>query len=314
MYRFFFLICLFLGLVMAMLCSSPSPREKSSPIPSLSTSFPRQVQDALGQTFIIATPPQRIVSHTLATDEILSAMCPPQRIAALSPLAFDKRYSNLTDTGHFTLAHQVEEILHLHPDLIFVANYTRAETVELLQTTGAKVFRFAHFQDVAAIKNNIRIVGEVIGEEHRAEHLVMQMEHDLKTIQAHLPHLRSPLRVMSYTVDHYTAGAHTLFDDMVKYVGAINVATEQGIEQYVQISDEHILLWRPDFIITPAHSDEFEQVRRQLLSRPAIVTSLAGKGERIILIDNRHLLAVSHYVVLGIKALAENLYQQGKAS
>lgn len=304
-YRFFFFIFLLLSVSIVITFSSS---QEAIPLSSKTTSFPRPLQDALGKTLIIPAPPQRIVSQTLATDEILFAICPPKRIAALSPLAFDERYSNLKDNGHFSIAHQVEQILRLNPDLIFVASYSRAETVELLQATGAPVFRFAHFQNLEEIKDNIRTVGYAIGEEIRAELLVRQMEHDLQAIRAHLPQGYSPPKVMSYSVGHYTAGVHTLFDDIVKYLGAINIASERGIEQYVQISDEQILVWQPDFIITHAHPSEFVQVRHQLLENPAIATSLAGKGERIIIIDNRHFLSVSHYIVLGIKVLAESLY------
>ena len=68
------------------------------------------------------------------------------------------------------------------------------------------------------------------------------------------------------------------------------------------------MAWQPDFIVTHAAKNEFEWVRRQLLQNPAIAASKAGKAGRIIVIDNRYFAAVSQYIVLGIKALAEGLY------
>ncbi len=270
-------------------------------------SFPRQLYDAAGKVLIIPTRPQRIVSQTLASDEILLAICPTSRIVAVSVLAQDKKYSNVVDKAGMVVgqaADNVEHILGLNPDLIFVASYSRAETVKLLQATGAPVFRFSKFFSVADIKENIKTIGYAIGEEQRAAALIAQMDHSINAIPTGT---QSP-RVMSYSLGNYTAGSHTTFDDMVKIVGAVNVAAEQGIKQHAKISDEQILAWQPDFIVTHAVFGEFAEVRRQLLENPAIAASNAGKAGRIIVIDNRYFLSVSQYIVDGIKALAEGLY------
>lgn len=272
------------------------------------TFFPRQLQDATGETFLISSPPQRIVSQTLATDEILLAICPVKRIVALSSLAQDSTYSNIVTQARrmVTLStDNVEQILSRKPDLIWVASYNRAEVIELLKMTGAPVFRLANFHGLEDIKQNIRLVGEVIGEEQRANDLITQMERDLNDIRAKLPKGRKPVRVMSYSVGNYTAGAHTTFDDMVHWVGAINVASEQGIEQHAKISDEQILVWQPDFIITHAPLSEFSVIRQQLLKHPAIAASSAGQAGRIIVIENRYFMAVSQYIVEGIRAMSK---------
>src|SRR5262249_20627021 len=56
--------------------------------------FPRELRDANGETLNLQREPQRIVSQTLGTDEILLAICPPERVVALSNLAEDENYSN----------------------------------------------------------------------------------------------------------------------------------------------------------------------------------------------------------------------------
>lgn len=286
-------------------------KQPSSPTTETSTSsFPRQLRDEAGNLLNIASRPQRIVSQTLATDEILLAICPLERIAAVSPLAWNPKYSNVAEKARTLVqaSEQIEHILSLNPDLIFVAHYNRAETVQLLQATGAPVFRFAHFRNVADIKKNIKTVGTAIGEEQRAAALVAQMEQDIKAIRRRIPSNLKPPRVMSYSLGNYTAGRHTTFDEMANLVGAINVAAEQGIEQHALISDEQILAWQPDFIVTHAAQREFEQVRRQLLNNTAIAASSAGKAGQIIIIDNRYFLSVSQYLVYGIRALAEGLF------
>lgn len=274
-------------------------------------SFPRKFRDAVGNTLIIPSPPQRIVSQTLGTDEILLAICPLERIVAVSSVAKDAKYSNVVEKAQLIAGQassHVEQILSFQPDLIFVASYSSAEMVKLLQTTGAPVFLFAHFQNVTDIKNNIKTIGYAIGEEQRAVALLTQMETDIQTIRARIPKNRASPRVLLYSQWGYTAGANTIFNDMLRIVNAINIATEQGIEGHVKISTEQIMKWQPEVIVTGAIPGKFEEVRQFLLKNQAIATSQAGKMGRILMIDIRYLNTVSQYIVYGIKALAAGLY------
>jgi len=272
--------------------------------------FPRSLIDATGKTLVISSAPQRIVSQTLATDEILLAICPPTRIIALSPLATDTIYSNIVTSVRQLKIHttnNVEQILSLKPDLILVANYNRAETLELLQTMGTPVLQFTQFDSIQAIESNIRLLGEAIGEEQRAEALITKMKREIEEIRAQFPARLRPLRVLSYSPGNYVAGRHTTFDDMTKIIGVVNIASEQGIEYEAKISDEQILTWQPDVIVTHAATSELAQVREQLLTQPTIAASRAGKAGNIVVIDERHFAAISHYLVEGIRTLALKL-------
>jgi iron complex transport system substrate-binding protein len=273
--------------------------------------FPRQLRDASGRVITIKAPPQRIVSMTLSTDEILLAICSTERITGFSALALDPKYSNIVAEARASakpIVENAEQILRIEPDLIFVASYTRAETVEQLEAAGATVFRFANFISIEDIKQNIRTVGYAIGEDERAEALVAQMERDLSAIRARVPVGGARPRVMSFSADGYTAGTNTLFDDIVRAAGAINVAAEQGLEGYPRISAEQVAAWQPDFIIAGADGSALEDTRRRLLANPAVAATDAARADRIILIENRYFLTVSQYVVRAVGAVVDGLY------
>ncbi|OQW95393.1 MAG: hypothetical protein BWK79_02650, partial [Beggiatoa sp. IS2] len=274
--------------------------------------FPRMLQDSFGETLVILKKPQRIISQTLATDEILLALCPPERIIALSALATNDYYSHVVKQAKWTVKQQIdggiESILGLNPDLVFVATYNRIEMVNLLRATGSQVFRFNNFHSVNDIKNNIRIMGYMIGEDERANSLITQMEQAITTIRQKIPKNMPPPRILFYDSWNYTAGRHTFFDDMVHLVHGINLASEKDIEGYVKLNSEFIHDWQPDVIVTSAVQGQFEQTRRHLLENPMIATSLAGKAGHIIVIDHRDFNATSHYIVPAIATLAEGLY------
>ena len=84
----FFLVCLIIiGLVMVFVGGKPLVLNSSSPsvtnFPNEITPFPRKLSTANGEILVIPQRPQRIISQTLATDEILLAICPLNVPAAL---------------------------------------------------------------------------------------------------------------------------------------------------------------------------------------------------------------------------------------
>lgn len=272
--------------------------------------FPRELTDAAGETLVIPEPPRRIVSQTLGTDEILLSICPTDFIVALSDLAEDPNYSNVVEQaegipGRTTQG--AEQILQLNPDLVFVASYSRAETVEILKKTGAPVFRFANFTSIEDIKNNIKTVGYATGCDAKAEVIVKQMTEELTAISDRIPKLDRPVRVMSYG-GGYTAGSGTLFDDMVRAVGAVNVSVENNLEGFAKISGEKLAEWQPDFIVAGANTADRENKRQQLLVDPVIASTKAGKEGKVIVIDNRYYLAVSHFVTKAVEDLFDGIY------
>ena len=276
--------------------------------------FPRQIVDAGGNVLTIPARPARIASQTLATDEILLDICPNSQIVAVSDVAEDTDYSNVVAQAKQIPNRSVkdaEQILQARPDLIFVASYSRAETVELLKASNAPVFRFSNFDSIDDIRTNIKTVGAASGCDENAAKLLQQMNDELAKIKARIPMNQPQPRVMSFGADGYTAGKNTMFDSIAAAAGAINTSAEQGLTGFPKISGEKILEWQPDFIVTGARAGEAEVKKKQLLANPIIAASEAGKHGRIIVIETRYLLAVSQYVTHAVKTLAEELAANG---
>jgi iron complex transport system substrate-binding protein len=272
--------------------------------------FPRVIRDASGAPLVIPHKPQRIISQTLGTDEILLAIREPQRLVALSILADNAHYSNVTAQAHLVKERanaDAEQMLSLYPDVIFVASYSKAELVELLQAAHAPVFRFTHFDHLDDIKANIRTVGYAIGEDANADALVQHMSTTWRN-SSQSSKDRKPMRVMSDGQGGFT-GRTTPFDDMLQpYV--INIAAEQGITGFRQISSEQLIRWNPDVIITSADRDALAEARLQLLHDPAVAVTNAGKHQRVVVIPDHLFLTVTHYITQGIEQLARELYDE----
>jgi iron complex transport system substrate-binding protein len=137
------------------------------------------------------------------------------------------------------------------------------------------------------------------------------MDRDLNAIRARVPTggQCSPC-VLSYSADGYTAGSGTLFDDIIRTAGAINVAAEHHLDEFPKINAEQVADWQPDFIVAGADAGQFEETRRQLLANPAVAATNAARSNRIIIMDNRYFLTVSQYVVHAVGALVDGLYAE----
>jgi iron complex transport system substrate-binding protein len=299
--------------------ANQSPKtELSSPLSErVKGNFPRDLTDSANAKLTIKEKPQRIVSQTLATDEILMAICEPQRIAALSSEADNPQYSNIIEEAKQVrgrVSGSAEQILQLKPDLIFVASYSKAEFYELLKAANAPFYRFSNFDKIEDIKSNIRIVGYAIGEDQKAEDLVLKMEREIEATKSRTPKHAKPLRVMSYSLSGYTAGANTLFDEILKTVGAVNVSTENKIEGFGKISSEQLTKWNPDVIIASEDRKDIEITRQNLLNNAAVAVTNAGKNKRVIVLPNDTFLSISHHVTKAIDQISQELYKNNTVS
>ncbi len=271
----------------------------------------RVVTDGSGKAVTVPVKAQRIVSQTVATDEILLAMVPPERLVALSQLADDPRYSYCGDKAKLVAGRcgaSPEAILQLQPDLIFVASYTRAELVQLLQAAGAPVYQFTQFSSLNDVKANIRALGEAVGEPAAADRLLADLERRLAALEARARQRRQRPRLLSFGASHFTAGAETTFDDLVHTIGCINVAAEQGVVGFRHINPEQLLRWQPDYIVTSAEQENEDAVRRRLLDDPAVAAAVGHDPRRIIVIESRALTTVSQHLADAAEHLEAQLF------
>jgi iron complex transport system substrate-binding protein len=274
------------------------------------TPFPRTLTDALGNRLAIPSPPQRIISQTLGTDEILFAISHTSRIVGVSTFARDETYSNVLAQARASNAEPsmgAEQVLRLKPDLIFVASYSRAEIVEVLRASHAPIFRFANFDRIDDMKANIRIVGRAIGEDDAADRLVGDMDRRLAALKTRIKPGAPPPRVMSYSGDGYTAGAQTLFDDAINAAGGMNVVAEH-LCGFGRVSAEQLLQWDPEVIATGFRPGQERAVRDALLRNPVVAQTRAGKNGRIVMIPARIFEGASQYVVDGAEILSAALW------
>jgi iron complex transport system substrate-binding protein len=181
----------------------------------------------------------------------------------------------------------------------------------LLRAAHAPVYRFTNFDRIDGIVNNVRQLGYLIGEDAAAARVVEDMNERLTRARALAAASGRRPRIMTYDGSGYTAGSDTLFDDVIRLAGGVNVSAEHGAKGFGRVSAEQILEWQPEYLICGAKPGEQEIVRRRLMDNPAIASSTAVKSGRLILMDTRVFMTTSHHVVTAVEALVDALYGAG---
>ena len=207
----------------------------------------------------------------------------------------------------------LEAVLRKDPDLMLLANRARADFEDVLRHASIPTFRvrtiFANFDQIA---HAIAAVGYLTGDDAAAELQIRRLRERVERAkERRQPGAQAP-RVLPYSTYGSTLGHGSLFDHILTELGAINVASEQGIGQYADISSEQVAAWDPEWIVAPADRGATEQVRDRLLADAGIAVTQAGRSGQILIVESRQFTTMSQHAVGLMEAISAGLYAEGK--
>ena len=278
-------------------------------------SYPREAVDADGFRVRIPQPPRHIASQYWSIDEYLYAVVPPERVVAVSESAYLKGISNVVELAakfRPVVAPDPERVLRAHPDLVLVSSSSSSDFTSLIRTSGIPVFRmFIDFTTLEQIEEYVRLVGYLTGEDDRAEAVVARFRAVVERAKSLRPAGARRPRVIGMgggVGGHFTYGSGTLFDDVVKTVGAVNLASEAGLKGYDMINSEQLARWNPEWIVAAANEGQIEETRHKILADPGVALTEAGRNGHVLVLENRVFLPMSPYSTTRVTALAEALW------
>ena len=277
--------------------------------------FPRRAVDSSGRELWVGAPPQAIGSQALTIDHILFAISDPTRIVSVSPYAMDPGYSFVHETASrfgLTQSSDLEAVLRSAPDLMLLAHSAKADFADVLRYASIPTFRVRTvFADFDQVSEAIAAVGAVTGDEAAAEREIRRLRERVERAKRQRPPGATAPRVLPYSTYGSTLGRGSLFDHILTELGAINVAAEQGIGQYADISGEQVAAWDPEWIVTAAAHGAAGQARDRLLADPGIAVSKAGRSGQILVVESRLFTAMSQHSIGLMEAIAAGLYGSG---
>lgn len=256
----------------------------------------------------------RIVSLTLSGDEMLLDLVDTDRIVGLSgKINEDKEMSNIWDrVGKFPkVESNIEVLANLEPDFVIAASWMKKEVLEQIQDVGAKVYIYKTPKNFKEQEQLILELSKLLEVEDNGKKIVKNMEMRLEKLQNRIAKVKDHTpRMLMYTSFETTNGAETTFDDMVNQIGGENVAKSAGIVRNQKISKEKLIELDPEIIIIPLWSNHInsEEFIEFVKNDESFQNIQAVKNNKVYVLLHKKLSPTSQYMIDGIEALGEVIY------
>jgi iron complex transport system substrate-binding protein len=282
--------------------------------------YPLAVRDDAGNRLVLARRPERIISLTMFSDEVLLELVGPGRLAAVTSFAADPAVSNIA--GRIAalpkLEFHAERILSLRPDLVIVANWSEAQAVAQLRAAGLPVYLSASAASVEQIRARIRDLARLVGEPQAGEELIAGMDRRLAELERRLatvPESRR-LTVLDYSAWGAAMGRGSSWDQIVRRAGLRNAVGDLPVDGWGQVplSKEKLIELDPDLLVLPGwvygQEGGAEGFYARVASDPALRSLKAMRNRRLVRIPENLRATTSHYVVDSIEFLARTAYPE----
>lgn len=213
-----------------------------------STAYPVTVTDNAGNAVTIEKEPQKIVSLSPATTEILFALDQGDKVVGRTKYCdYPEAALAVTDIGSFN-SPTLEKIIELAPDIVVASDFVSDDIKQQLEATGAKVITF-NAADIDGVLANIVQAGEVTNANDKAKEIVEKMATDREELIEKAKTAKTQKSVFFDIGKFYTAGPGSTLDSMLTDLNAVNIAAD-GAEQWPQLSTEEIIADNPDVYIS----------------------------------------------------------------
>lgn len=267
----------------------------------------RTVTDQLGRQVTLPDHITRVVvlqHQTLnllvqlhAAEDIVGVLSSWQKQLGPQFARFMPEIGQLATPGDLTQVN-IESLLALRPQVVFVANYAPPAMIAQIQQAGIPVVAISLRQDAAGEKNKmnptmtdeeqaynaglvegIRLIGEVVERQPEAEALIHYTFAARKKANAPVADIPQNQRVRVYMAnpDLNTYGAGKYTGLMMAHAGALNVAAA-SVKGARQVSLEQVLEWNPQVIFV---QDRYPQVVKQIENDPQWQAIDAVKHQRV---------------------------------
>jgi iron complex transport system substrate-binding protein len=260
--------------------------------------------------------PKRIISAIPAVTEMLFAVgAGPQVVAVGSYDSYPPEARKLPKVGAL-LDPDVERILSLRPDLVFVYS-TQTDLERQLKRARVPVFEYRH-AGLPGVMQTIRAVGARTGHPEEGERIAAGIERDLAGIARAVAGRARPRTLLVFGREQgslrgiYASGGVGFLHDMLVAAGGENVYADVKQES-VQASTEAIIARQPDVILEIRSSESptpFGSVEHELNAWKALSSVPAVRNGRVsFLIDDR-IVIPGPRVAQGTRLIARALHPE----
>jgi iron complex transport system substrate-binding protein len=273
-------------LSLALVCASLTAAAPAQADRIVTDQLGRQVTvpDTVNRVVVLQHQTLNLLVQLNAADDIVGVLSSWKKQLGPNFARFMPAIEKMPMPGDLTQAN-IESLLALHPQVVFVANYAPIEMIQQIQNAGIPVVAISLREDAVGEKNKmnpsmgdeeraynnglkqgIRLIGEVVNRKNEANALIdyaFSARAKSNAPVAAIPPTEK-VRVYMANPDLNTYGSGKYTGLMMQHAGAINVAaaTVKGARQ---VSLEQVLQWNPQVIFV---QDRYPDVVKQITTNP----------------------------------------------
>lgn len=199
--------------------------------------------------------PQRIVSLSPASTEILFAVGAENQIVAVSDFSdYPPQAQNLPKVGGFdgkTLS--LEKILSFNPDFVYLTNVMHNHLIPHFESLNIDYY-LSDANSFEQVKNEILQIAKITGHTSTGENLVKKIDSAINKINSQNQLLQKPTVYWEvWNSPFMSVGNSSFINDLINTAGGINIFQEIA-QAYPTVSEETIVAKNPQIIIIPQNS------------------------------------------------------------
>lgn len=255
--------------------------------------------------------PSRVVSIGGSITEIIYALGEEGRLVGRDTTSiYPKEARQLPDVGYMR-ALSPEGVLSINPTAIIAVEGSGPEqAIDLLKKASVPFIFVPENYTATSVSEKIRVVGQALGAEAKAEKLAEEVDAGLAAAQAETKDIKIRKRVLFVLSAQggkiLASGTHTAANGIIELAGAENAVG--GFSGYKALSDESIVTAKPDVILVMDRGDNHATIDTELLANKAIAATPAGQNNAIIRMDGQYLLGFGPRTVSAVRDLSKVFY------
>ncbi len=258
-----------------------------------------EVPDEVHRVVVLQHQTLNLLVQLDASDKIVGVLSSWKKQLGPEFERFIPAIKNMPEPGDLTSVN-LESLLALQPDVVFIANYAPKDMIEAIERSGIPAVAISLRRDEEGekdklnptmadedaaysngLQDGIRLIAQIAGKTESGEALIAWAFKNRKMVDERLADIPEEKRVRTYMAnpDLTTYGSGKYTGLMMKHAGAFNVAAAT-IKGYKQVSMEQVIGWNPDVIFV---QDRYPQVIKEIGAGPVWSDISAVKNGRVYL-------------------------------
>jgi len=273
-------------------------------------SWPRNITVA-GNEIVIEERPDNVLTISLGHDEILFGISDDSQIVGTTIFAQEEG-SNIKNKSYGlpTITTDPESIITLDPDIVFADPYASVELIDTLTDSGILVIQTPLNNDISGRKNDVWFMAYITGNLDQAQTLIEDIDNKINVLSdiTENNNVKKKILTLSWWDSYWTAGTGSTEDSIINLAGAINIASENGIESNTTIDKEKLISMNPEIIlITQSVAWGGQDFYDQLFLDTSLSSIEAIKNSNVFLVNPNWWGTLSYWNIMGAKQLIEIL-------